>query len=76
MNTADRALLSWTNERADTFWSASESSICSVGQARSGLKMGVRSPADVVSLWFCEAVSESGAEGCVVGPSVCLEHED
>jgi hypothetical protein len=49
---------------------ASESSICSVDQARSGLKMGVWSPADVVLPWFCEAVSESGAESCAVGLSV------
>lgn len=33
-------------------------SVCAVAQARSGLKMGVWSPADVVRLWSCEAVEK------------------
>jgi len=47
-----------------------KSSISSVDQARSGLKMGVRSPVDVVTPWSCQAVYKSGAGSCVVGPSV------
>ena len=49
--------------------SASESSICSVDQARSGLKMGSGRPLTSF-LRGSEAVSESGAESCIVGHSV------
>jgi hypothetical protein len=49
---------------------------CSIEQAHSGLKMVVRSPADVVSPWFCEAVTESGAGSCVWALPCRLEHED
>lgn len=38
--------------------------------ARSGLKMGVWSPVDVVAPWSVEAVLKSGAGSCAVGPSL------
>ena len=55
---------------------STESLVCSIEYAHSGLKMVVRSPADVVSLWFCEAVTESGAGSCVWALPCRLEHED
>jgi hypothetical protein len=47
-----------------------KSLVSSVDEARSGLKMGVRSPVDVVTPWSVQAVYKSGAGSCAVGPSV------
>jgi hypothetical protein len=56
---------------------AVKSLISSFDEARSGLKMGVRSPADVVALWFREAVVKSGAGSCACGPfRVSFEDEN
>ena len=44
--------------------------VSSIAEARSGLKMGVRSPVDVVRLWSREAVEKWDAGSCSLGPSV------
>ena len=52
--------------------------MCTWWCARSGLKMVSWPSGNAVSLWFFEAVSESGGS-CVVGPSLSprsREHED